>query len=890
MFFWNKLLLLLPWKRRAREQALKEELQTHLELAAHDSVQQGAPPEEACLAARRDLGSVLRTQEDIRGVWGWTAWEQFQRDGFYSLRSLRHAPLFTVVAILSLGFGIGSATAIFSLVNTVLLKALPYQQPQHLVSIREVVTPLSNTYPSLPVNYQHFLYWKEHARSFESLAAIQGWAGVAYLAGTEPVKVETVWVSANLFSVLGVQPQIGRSFLPEEGQPGHDQVAVVTDSLWNQRFGRDPQLVGKTITLSDRPYTVVGVLPPTFHPFKNSELGPLTSLGKSTEIFRPLTQGDRDGWGGDYDYAVIGRLRPGVAWSQAMAELNALEHQIDREHKLNEGLHVIGAPLQDVISTPVRTPLTVLMVAVGLLLLIVCVNLANLVLARSSARAREFSIRAALGAGKARLVAQILMETLLLGTLGGALGLVWAAAAVHAFTARTVVPMPRLDEVHVDSRVFLFSLFVSLGCGLLSGLLPALRLTRLEGQEILRVSSHVLAGTRQSVRIREILIGIEVAISVVLLFGAGLLTTSLARLLTVDKGFRPEQAVAMDLSLPSVQYKTSQDTVRFWDRSLDALRSIPGVEFAAYTSKLPLTGESMVNGITLEGASQEVLDPATQKLININVRYVSPDYFRALGIPLLQGRVFDALDRGRTVAVISARLAAKVWPAQEVAGKTFSTGAMVGKATVIGVVKDVHATTLDREPTLTVYVPYWHRGFNSGALVIRTARDPAGLIPSLRRRIRELDAALPVPETITMNRLVSESLSPRYFQVQLSNGFACAALLLALIGIYGVVAYSAAQRQTEVAIRFALGATRMQILRLLLVAGLRPMAMGIVIGLLGSFLSARFLQTLLFGVRANDPRTMLLVVLLLTTTALCACFLPARHVVRIDPARALRYE
>jgi predicted permease len=742
----------------------------------------------------------------------------------------------------------------------------------------------------LPVNYQHFLYWSEQARSFESLAVIKGWAGVSYLAGAEPVKVEAAWVSANLFSTLGVQPQLGRSFLPEEGLPGHDQVAVITDSLWNRRFGRDPHLIGKTITLSDRPCTVIGILPPAFHPFKNSELGSLTSLGKNTEIFRPFTQGHNDEWGGDYDYAVIGRLKPGVALPGAVAELNALENQIDREHKLNEGLHVIGASLQDVVSAPVRTPLSVLMAAVGLLLLIVCVNLANLMLARSNARTREFSIRAALGAGKARLVTQILMETLLLGTLGGALGLAGAAAAVQAFAAQTVVPMPRLDEVQVDGRVFLFSLFVSLGCGLLSGLLPALRLTRLNGQETLRAGSHVLAGTRQSVRIREVLIGIEVAISVLLLFGAGLLTTSLARLLSVDKGFRAEQAVAVDLSLPSAHFKTSQDSIRFWDRALDALRSIPGVEFVAFTSKLPLTGEGMVNGITLEGATQEMLDPATQKLININVRYVSPDYFKALGIPLLRGRVFDTLDRGRTFAVISARLAAKVWSGQEVVGKTFSTGAMVGKATVIGVVKDVHATTLDREPTLTVYVPYWHRGFSSGALVIRTAQDPAGLIPSLRRRIRELDSSLPVPETITMDRLVSESLAPRYFQVQLSNGFACAALLLALIGVYGVVAYSAAQRQTEVAVRFALGATRMQILRLLLAAGLRPVVIGVVIGLLGSFLSARFLQTLLFGVRANDPFTMLFVVLLLTTTALCACLLPARHAVRIDPARALRYE
>ncbi|HZQ53700.1 MAG TPA: ABC transporter permease [Bryobacteraceae bacterium] len=807
----------------------------------------------------------------------------------YSIRSLRRAPSFTVVAILSLGLGIGSATAIFSLLNTVLLKTLPYRQPDRLVSVREIVTPLSNTYPSLPVNYQHFLYWREHARSFEALAAIQSWGGVAYLAGNEPVKVDAAFVSANLFQLLGVRPQVGRSFLPEEGKPGHDQVAIITDSLWSRRFGRDPNLIGKTIALSDRPYTLVGVLAPTFHPFKNSELGPLTALGKNTEIFRPLTQANSNGWGGDYDYAVIGRLRPGVSLAQAMAELNALDHQIDVNHRLGEGLHVTCAPLQNMISAPVRTPLYVLMGAVMLLLLIVCVNLANLMFARSSARTREFSIRAALGAGRARLIAQILLETLLLGSAGGALGLMLAGIALHAFTSQTAIQIPRLDEVQVDGRVFLFALAVSLIGGLLSGLLPALRLTRLDGQESLRAGGHV-AGTRHSMRVREILIGTEVAISVVLLFGAGLLTTSLARILSVDKGFTAEQAVAIDLSLPSVRYKTPRDDVRFWDRSLEALRSIPGVKYAAYTSKLPLTGESMVDGITVEGASREMLDPATQKLISINVRYVSPDYFKTLGIPLIRGRIFDAVDRGRTFAVISERLAAKVWAGQNPIGKNFTTGAMVGKATVIGVVKDVHATTLDQEPTLTVYVPYWHRGLGAGALVVRTANDPAGVISTLRQRVRELDPSIPIPQMTTMRQVVGESLSRRYFQVRLSNGFACAALLLALIGIYGVVAYHAAQRRTEVAVRLALGATRIDIFRLLIEAGLRPVAIGVVVGLAASLLSAKFLQTLLFGVRADDPFTLILVVLLLAATALCACVLPARHATRIQPAEALRYE
>ncbi len=520
MFLWKKLFLLLPWNRRAREVSLEEELRSHVELAADDALSEGATPEEARFAARRDLGSPLRAQEDARSVWGFAVWDRLKRDCVYSIRTLRHARSFTLVAILSLGIGIGSATAIFSLLNTVLLKPLSYPEPDRLVNIREIVAPLAATYPSLPVNYQHFLFWRDHARSFESFAAIEG--GTADLTGGEPIKVSSAHVSTNLLSVLGVQPQIGRSFLPEEGQKGRGQVAILTDSLWSRRFGRDPNLVGKTITVDYAPYTVVGILPPDFRFPKNDDLGPLAALGKNTEVFMPLTGSYGDDWGGDFDYVVFGRLKPNVSLRQAIAELDMLEHRIDAEHHLREGLRVFGKRLQDVISAPVRTPLYILMAAVLLLLLIVCLNLANLVLARSSVRFREFSIRTALGAGRTRLVQQILIETLLLGFAGGALGLSLAVMAIHAFTASAPVHLPRLDEVQVDMRVFAFSLLMSVACGLLSGLVPAMRVTKIDSQESLRAGSHTVAGNRQSLRLREILIGCEVAISVVLLFGAGL--------------------------------------------------------------------------------------------------------------------------------------------------------------------------------------------------------------------------------------------------------------------------------------------------------------------------------------------------------------------------------
>lgn len=891
MLLLKKLALLLPWNRKAREASLEEELRSHMELAAQDALIDGATPEEARAAARRDLGSKLRAQEDARNVWGFHRLEQFQRDCMYSIRSLRHSPSFTLVAILSLALGIGSATAIFSLVNTVLLKPLGYRQPNQLVNIREIVAPLSSTYPSMPVNFQHFLFWREHARSFTQLAALM--SDSIYLTAGEPLKLDVAFVSANFFTLLGVEPQIGRSFVADEAQKGHNHVVILTDSLWSRRFGRDPDLVGKTITLNYVPYIVVGVLPPAFHFLKNNDLGPLNALGKNTEVFMPLTgtySGSEGDWDGDYDFSVLGRIAPNVSMTQAAAELDTLEHHIDADHHLNESLRVLCGPLQDIVASPVRRPLYVLLGAVLLLLLIVCANLANLVLARSSARVREFSIRVALGAGKATLMVQIVIETLLLGIAGGALGLGLAVAAIDAFAAHTKLPIPRLDEVTVDPRVYLFAVLISLACGLLSGLLPALRMTKVDSQEVLRTGNHIPAGTRQSLRLREILIGAEVAITVVLLFGAGLLTASLARLLTVDKGFTTEQAVAFNLALPYAHYKTTQDDLRFWDRVLEAMRSTPGVKSAAYASKLPLSGESMVNNIALDGTSGVALDPATQKNIELNVRYVSPDYFATMGIPLLRGRFLESLDRNRPVTVISARLATKVWPGQNPLGKTFTTGAMVGKVSVVGVVKDVHATTLDREPTMMAYVPYSRRAMGGGALVVRTYGNPEALIPSLRQAIKNVDPTLPVPETITIPQLVSDSLSTRYFQARLSNVFAFAALTLAVIGIYGVVAYSALQRRTEIAIRLALGATRADVFSILLRSGFRPVVVGVVVGVLAALLSAQFVRSLLFGVKSSDPLIMLAVFALLAGSAFAACMLPARSAVRVDPATALRYE
>ena len=881
-------LVLLPWKRRSRESALEEELQSYMELAADEALKDGASPDEARFAARRDLGSAMRIQEDARDVWGFAVFEQFTRDCLYSIRILCRSLSFTIVAVLSLGIGIGSATAIFSLLNTIVLKPLSYPSPEQLVTLREFVAPLSGTYPSVPVNYQHFLFWRQHAGSFDSLSAVQ--PGMEYLTGNEPLKVGSAYVSANLLATLAVRPRIGRGFLPEEGRPGRGNVAIITDSLWTRRFGRAPLIIGRSIAINYTPYTIIGVLGPDFRFPKNDELGTLIGLSKQIDIFLPLTGSYSNGWGGDYDYGVIGRLKPDVSLQQATAEFNILEHQIDSEHHLDSGLRVITARLQNVIATPVRTPLYVLMAAVLLLLVIVCVNLANLIIARSSARAHEFSVRAALGAGQGRLIRQLLIETCLLGVAGGTLGLGLAVLALHALVATTSVQIPRLDEVRVDGSVFIFLLLTSVACGLLSGLAPAVRGTQVDMNESLRRASHTVAGNRHALRAREVLICCEVAISVILLFGAGLMTSSLTRLLNIDKGFTAEGALDIKMALPDAYYKTAKEYLRFWERALAAVRNVPGVQSAAFASKLPLTGESMVNDVTLEGEDRSALDPASQKDILINLRYVSPDFFATLGIPIVKGREIEEADRNRAVAVVSVRLTAKLWPGKNSIGKKLETGGDGRKVEIVGVVKDVHATTLDREPTLILYAPYWQRPLGYGSIVVRTAADPREMTPLIRRAVHALDTALPPPEMVTIHKLVSDSLARRYFQVRLAGVFAGAALALALIGIYGVVAYHAALRRPEVAVRFALGAKRIDVFRMLLQSGLRPVFLGLLVGSVAALECGQLIRSVLFGVKATDPLTMLSVVGLLAITAFIACLAPASSALRTDPASALRYE
>jgi putative ABC transport system permease protein len=593
------------------------------------------------------------------------------------------------------------------------------------------------------------------------------------------------------------------------------------------------------------------------------------------------------GWGGDYDYIVFGRLKAGVSTGRAASELRALEARIVEEHKLYAGLHAQVRPLQEVISSPVRAGLEVLLAAVMLLVLIVCVNLANLLLARGGARAREYALRIAIGAARSRLLSSALTETLLLAATGGVLGVIAARTALAAFVRTGPVDLPRMDEMQIDARVMAFALGLSVLCGLLFGLLPALRLSRSDPQGVLRGESHTMTGGRSRLRLREWLVGGEVALSTVLLVLAGLLVSSLWHVLRVDRGFTTDRTVEVRLDLPS-RYKTVQARVRFFDLAMERLRALPGVRSVSVTNKVPLTGESNVNSVDVKGKG--ALDPVTRKLVMVNVRFIAEDYFAALGIPLVRGRTIEPADRERKVVVVSQRLAEKLWPGENPVGKVLTTGSNVKESEVVGVVGDVHSTRLERDPTLMIYAPFWPNAFQVSNLVARAAGDPRVVMGEIRRAVQAIDSGIPAPKMRTMGEIVEESVAQRRFQMRVAVGFAGAALLLAALGIYGVVAYGIALRRRELGIRMALGARVAQVRRMVLLQGLRPVFAGLAAGMFAAIAAGSLVRTLLFGIAAYDGLTLTAVAAVLATVAALACLLPAQSAASIDPARVLRNE
>jgi len=870
---WNRLLGSVFGQRR--ESDLAEELDSHIQLLAEENIRRGLPPEEAHRRAKLQFGSVESTKESYRDQRGLPVLDATIQDLRYAFRGIRKNPGFATVAILSLAIGIGANTAIFSLVNSVLLQPLAYKDPQRLFAVRELLPHLFGQSP-IPVNPMHAREWAKQCPSLEHVALMRSnRADVA--SGGEPTSIPGANVPHNLFTLFGVEPILGRTFFADEEREGYNRVVILLESLWRSRFHADPSLVGKSILLDGQNHQVVGIIPAWFRlPYSGA-------ANVRFEIFRPLVlgQAEQSRPMGNFNYAAVIRLRRGVSAERALAEINVVQTRFPRQAGSQVDLKAMLIPVHELITGRARAGLWMLAAAVGAVLLIVCINLANLLLSRIASRSREAAIRTALGASRGRQFRMVLTESLLLAVSGGALGILFASWIVQLLVATTTLDIPRLEEVRLDSSVLVFAFCVTLFTGLVFGALPAWRLTRSDPQEALRAGSHTVTEGRRGLRLREGLISLEVGLSAALLIVAGLLATSLTRLLQVDKGFDAGHVLTVDIGLAGNLYAEPVTREKFFDRLLAKVSAIPGVQASGFVTALPTRGETWLDPIYLEGDGS--------RRHSVNNRFASPGYFRAMNIAIRSGRAFEESDRGRSVAVLSEKAAKLLWPEEpNPVGRRF-IGEDGKPQTLVGMVAEVRAV-LHSDPPPTAYYPWWQRVPGGGTLVVRTTVDPQTVAGALRTTLRSEDAQLPIRAIRTMEEVVDLAVAQRRFQLTLMVVFAASALLVASLGIYGVVSYSVARRRNEIGIRMALGAQRSQLLGLVIRQGMVPVVVGLAAGVAVALFLGRAIRGLLFGVQPTDPLTIAGVTVVLLVVGVLACLIPARRAVGTDAVAALRFE
>jgi putative ABC transport system permease protein len=810
-----------------------------------------------------------------------------------ALRGLAKTPGFTAIAIITVALAIGANSAVFSLVNSLLIRPLPYKNPQQLVLIWEQFA--NQGLDRIPVSAPEFQDYQKELRSYDGIAAFD-YIDLNLTGGDVPERVQGAVVSPSLFSVLGIQPIRGRTFAPEEQGEGHDDVVVISARLWQRRFNSDPAVLNGKIMLNGRGYTVVGIMPASFEfplPLFNKQGG---TFGERADIWKPVAfTEDELKSRGSRSYGIIGRLRDGVSASEAQAELSTTVANWIPRFKENYavetgfGAHVYA--LQEQVVGGMRPALLILLGAVALVLLIACANLTTMLLARGGSREREMAIRVALGAGPLRLLRFLLIESVMLSVIGGCVGVVGAIWGLDVLTALGAKTVPRLSEVNLDTTVLLVTFVISVGTGVLFGIVPAIASAKPELTEALKEGGRSsTVGARRN-QVRNSLVVAEIALALVLLIGAGLLMKSFIHLENVNPGFNPKNVVTAELSLPVLKYARGKPVIDFYAEVVRRVSALPGVQAAALTNVLPLSGSNTDNSFHIEGRNEMV----TKVFPDEEVRSITPDYFRVLQTPLVRGRFFTDADNADApgVVIVNQAMAKKYWPNEDAIGKRINFGdadpTKIKWFTIVGIVADIHHQGLDVDPKPEFYLPHPQRPYRGMVLAVRSAQDPRSLIPALRSQIQSVDPDQPLANVRTLEKVAAESIAPRRMSMVLLGAFAVIALLLASVGIYGVISFLVVQRTHEIGVRMALGAQRRDVLQMVVGHALKLVGIGALVGLALAFVSTRALTALLYGVSNFDLVTFLFVTLTLASVALIASYIPALRATRADPMVALSH-
>lgn len=878
--------------RRRLYSDLAEELREHIEEKTEALMRtENLSRAEAEQAARRAFGNLTLVEERSREAWQWPAPESIAADIRFALRQMRKSPGFSLAVIFLLGLGIGATTAVFSLVDTVLLKPLPYPDPSRIVmpwNIPPAGIQIDgfNKFPWSPI---HFHALQQETRTFRYLGAFQG-ADFNLTGAGDPVLVEGAQVSWGFFPALGVSPQLGRAFTHEEDTPGHEREAILSDALWRTRFHADPAILNRTIDLNGMPYTVVGVMPRGFSFPRAAEMPGDFSFAAATRLWVPIALPAVTPRFTPSELAIVGRLQPGVSIAQAQAAMNLFAARMDREHPEMKGWSgSVVTPLQRQVAGDTRRPLLLLLCAVGAVLLIVCFNAAGLLLTRSISREREFTLRTALGAGAVRVVRQVLTESLLLAAAGGLLGAAIAAGGVRLVKAFGPADLPRLHEAALDLRVLAFVAAVTLLAGILFGLAPALGATRVNCAESLREGGQKSGSAVTHPRLRALLVVSQIAMAVALVMASALLARSFVELLASDPGFRPDHVLTFQTSLPNTQYPDRAAIARFYQQALPRLRDLPGVEAAGLTEAVPMSGPTEAGVAIIVG--RPLAKGERPPIVDYTI--VSPGLFSALGTPLLEGRDFSDADilSAPKVAIVNRAMARRYWPGQDPIGRQLLVPSQKVPATIVGVVADIRQSSLREIPGPAMFEPYTQDVWPSMALmqiVLRTKADPASLIGTARHTIQSLDPGVPLADVSTLATLTRDSMASDRFSMFLVGFFGVLALLLAAVGIYGVLAFSVGRRMREIGIRIALGAGRGAVLGMILREALRLAVPGVLLGAAAALGVGRLLAGLLYGVSATDPFILAAVSLVIALVSLAASFFPALRAAAVDPMEALR--